>query len=80
MPALSPGIYLVGCEDGSVTPLLVTLTANGVKVAGDKDRPHYFAVKMALGKPGFWWRRMVVPGVIPETFDSPHVSRLPEPG
>lgn len=79
MPALSPGVYLVGCEDGSLPPLLVTVTSNGTKIAGDKNKPRYFAVKMALGKPGFWWRRMVVPGVMPETFDSLRVSRLPEP-
>lgn len=81
MPALSPGIYLVGCEDGSVYPLIVTVTAKGSKVAGDKTKPGYAAAGLALKRAGFWWRRMVVPGVMPpdtEMDGLPPIRRIPE--
>lgn len=78
MTALSAGVYLIGCEDGSVYPMIVTLASKNKKIGPEKSRPGYAAAKLALGNPGFWWRRLVVPGVLPEDAGTnfPTINRI----
>lgn len=80
MSALAPGIYLVGCEDGSVYPIIVRLKASGAGMVAEGNGMGTTAARLAWANRGFWWRRMVVPGVMPEppsVAEPPNVRRLP---
>ncbi len=61
---LQPGMYLVGRDDGKVDPFFVKVEVYKHLLAGScRDR---LKMRRARFEPGWWWRRMDVPDVLPD--------------